>query len=90
MLGLNKADASNEYSCRKYAPTSWRWYDSKACMRLERIFHFRSPRLECIEQVAVPAVEILQHFGQLLSRRLRIEAKHAVDDMVGPGLVGAC
>src|SRR4029077_5778585 len=24
MLGLNSADASKEYSCRKYAPTSWR------------------------------------------------------------------
>ena len=57
-------------------------------VRLERIFHFGGPRLEDIEQVPVPAFEILQHLGKLLGRRLGIEAEHAVDDVIGPGLVG--
>src|SRR5260221_3701626 len=30
MLGLNRAEASNEYSLRKYAPINWRWTLEKA------------------------------------------------------------
>src|SRR5260221_4869788 len=30
MLGLDQADASNEYSLRKYAPINWRWTLEKA------------------------------------------------------------
>jgi hypothetical protein len=52
MLGLNKADASKEYSLRKYAPISRRCVlFSSACgsNRLERLLHLFGAGLEDIE-----------------------------------------
>ena len=57
-------------------------------MRRERLFHFVGARLERLQQVAMPALEILQHVRQLAGRGLRIERENPLDDMVGAGLVG--
>ena len=62
---------------------------AEARMRLEGVFHFGGARIERIEQVAMPAFEILEHVGQLLRCGFRIEAENPVDDMIGAGLVGA-
>ena len=57
-------------------------------MRLERIFHFLSARLEDIEQIPVTAVEIFQHFAQLLFCSFGFEPKNPTDNMVCADLVG--
>ena len=57
-------------------------------MRREGIFHFVGARLEGRQQVAVAALEILEHVGQLGGHRLGIERQDPVDDVVRPGLVG--
>ena len=57
-------------------------------MRREGVFHFVGTRLERLQQVAVPALEILKNLGQLVVRRLGIERKDPLDDMVRPRLVG--
>ena len=60
----------------------------KRAVRQQRLLHFVGPALERLQQVAVPALEILQHVGQLAGRGLRIEIENALDDMVGARLVG--
>ena len=57
-------------------------------MRQQRLLHFVSTQLERLQQVAVAALEILQHVGQLVGRGLRIESENALDDMIGARLVG--
>ena len=53
-------------------------------MRRKGVFHFVGARLEGLQQVAVPALEILKHLGELVVRRLGIEPKDPLDDMVRP------
>src|SRR6267154_3321088 len=60
----------------------------KGAMSRQSLFHFVGARLERLQQVAMPALEILKHIGQLISRGLGIECENAVDDMVGACLVG--
>ena len=57
-------------------------------MRVERPLHVHGARLENFEQVPVPALEVLEHFAQLLSGRFGVEPKHAGDNMIGADLVG--
>ena len=58
-------------------------------MRIEGLLHFRGPRVEAIEQVTMPPLEILEHICELLSSGLGIKAQYTVDDMIGAGFVGA-
>ena len=60
----------------------------KRTVRQQRLLHFVGPALKRLQQVAVPALEILQHIGQLAGRGLRIEIENALDNMVGARLVG--
>ncbi len=57
-------------------------------VRGESVFHFVGARFKYLEQVPVPALEILQDVGELAGRRLRIKRQNAVDDMVRSRLVG--
>ena len=58
-------------------------------MRGEGVFHLVGARLERLQQVAVPALEILEHIGQLAGDAVSgSSAKHPVDDVVGARLVG--
>lgn len=57
-------------------------------MGVERLLHFRCARLENIEQVPVPALEVLKHLSQLLCARFGIEPKHPGNNMIGANLVG--
>ena len=57
-------------------------------MRCEGFLHFIGARLESIEQIAVAALEILEHFGELMGRGLRIERQDSVDDVIRARLVG--
>ena len=52
------------------------------------VFHFIGAGLELRQQVAMPALEILQDIRQLRRRVLGIQRQNTVNDMVGPGLVG--
>ena len=88
MLGLNKADASNEYSWRKYAPIRRRCVLFSSACGSSAVFHFCGARLEDIEQIPVTTFEILEHLAQLLRGGFGIEPKNPVDDMIGPDLVG--
>jgi hypothetical protein len=54
----------------------------------EGFLHFVRARLERPQQMAVPTLKILKNFGQLIVRRLGIEPKDALDDMVRPRFVG--
>ena len=51
-------------------------------------FHFDGARLEGVEQVPMAALEIVEHVGELQCHRRRVERQHAIDDVVGAGLVG--
>ncbi len=88
MLGLNKADASNEYSLKKIRTDQAALRLVQFGMRLERLFHLRGARLEDIEQIPVTTFEIFEHLAQLLRGSFGIEPKNPVDDMIGPDLVG--
>ena len=57
-------------------------------MRRQHLFHDVGARLERLQQVAMPALEILQDIGELAGNGLGIEREHPVDDMIGAGLVG--
>jgi hypothetical protein len=57
-------------------------------MRGQRVFHFGGAHFKNIEQIPVPALEILKHLVQLLCRGLGIEPEHPVDDMARPSLIG--
>src|SRR5207244_6166854 len=63
-------------------------YFGKRAVREQRLLHFVGPALKRLQQVAMPALEILQHVGQLTGRGLRLEIENALDDMVGTRLVG--
>ena len=56
-------------------------------MRREGVFHFVGTRLEGRQQVAVAALKVLKHIGQLAGCHLGIERHDPPDDMVRPGLV---
>lgn len=57
-------------------------------MRLERLFHLSSARLEDVDQISVTTFEIVEHLVQLLRSSFGIEPKNSADDMVGPSLIG--
>ena len=57
-------------------------------MSRKGLFHFVGAGLERLQQVAMPAKEILQDIGELAGCGLRIERENPVDDMIGAGLVG--
>lgn len=57
-------------------------------VRLERVFHLFSARLEDIEQISVTAFEIFEHVTQLLLGSFGIKPEHPLDDMVSPSPVG--
>ncbi len=57
-------------------------------MRFERVFHIRRARLENINQIPVPAFEVIEHVAQLLLGSFGIEPKHPANDMIGPNLIG--
>ncbi len=67
---------------------SWRCIFGKSAVRREGFFHFVGTELKRLQQVAVPALEVLQHIRQLAGRGLRVERENALDDMIGPRLVG--
>jgi hypothetical protein len=56
-------------------------------MRIERVFHLVGARLEYLQQVAVAALKILEHVGQLTGNGLRIKRKNPVNDVIGAGLI---
>ena len=56
-------------------------------MRCERLFHFISALFERRQQIAVSALEIFENFGELLLCDLEVEAKHAINDVIGTRLV---
>src|SRR5579859_2541223 len=60
----------------------------KGGMRREGCLHLVGTKLERLQQVAMPALEVLQHIRQLVCRLLRVEIENALHDMVGPRLVG--
>ena len=88
MLGLNKADASNEYSWRKYAPIRRRCVLFNSACGSNASSISCGARLENIEQISVTAFEIFEHVAQLLRGSFGIEPKNPVDDMIGPDLIG--
>ena len=51
-------------------------------------FHLFCAGFELGQQVAMPALEILQNLPQLRRCVFRAQGQNAVNDMVGPGLVG--
>jgi hypothetical protein len=57
-------------------------------MRRKGTFHFVGARLECRQQVAVAALEILENIGQLTGCRPGIHCQDPIDDMVRACLVG--
>src|SRR5882672_7319658 len=63
-------------------------YLGKTTVRRESLLHFVGTVLKRLQQVAVPALEVLQHVRQLVCRLLRIEIENALDNMVGARLVG--
>ena len=88
MLGLNNADASKEYSLRKYAPISRRWLMLNSACGSKRLFHLSGARLEDVEQVSVTPFEIFEHFAELLRGSLGVEPENSVRQYDWPGLVG--
>ena len=57
-------------------------------MSRQRLFHLVGAELEFLQQVAMPALKVLQDVGQQAGCDLRIERENTFDDMVGAGLVG--
>ncbi len=57
-------------------------------MSRQRLFHHLGAGLERLQQVAMPALEVLQDIGELAGNGFGIECKNPVDDMIGAGLVG--
>src|SRR6187399_1764368 len=49
---------------------------------------FSGAPVENLEQVPVPALEVLEHFAQLLGGCFGIKPKHPLDNMIGANLVG--
>src|SRR3979490_720704 len=62
-------------------------YGEAAVIR-QRLFHDVGARLERLQQVSMPALEILQDIGELAGDGFGIEGQNPVDDMIGACLVG--
>ena len=86
ILGLNKADASNEYS-KKIRTDQAALRFIQFGMRLERLFHFCGTGFEDLEQIPVTAFEVCEHVAQLTLGSFGIESKNPVDNMIGPRLI---
>jgi len=56
-------------------------------VRRERLLHFVGPGFKRLQQVAVPALEVLKNIIELAGRGLRIELENTLDNMVGSRLV---
>ena len=87
MLGLNKAEASNEYSLEKISPDQATLRLIQLSMWFERVLHFGGARFKNVEQVPVATFEVFEHLAQLLRASFGIEPKHPVNDMIGADLV---
>ena len=59
----------------------------KRTVRRERLLHFVGPGFKRLQQVAVPALEVLKNIIELAGRGLRIELENTLDNMVGSRLV---
>lgn len=55
---------------------------------IECHLHLGGPRLEDRKQVSVPAIEVLEHLGQLSGPGIGIEPQDPIDDMVGSDPIG--
>ena len=88
MLGLNRAEASNEYSFRKVRSDQLALDAGKSAVSRKRLLHDVGTGLERLQQVAMPALKVFQHVCQQAGCNLRIEGENAFDDMVGACLVG--
>jgi hypothetical protein len=53
----------------------------------EGLLHLIGTRLEGLEQVAVPALEVFEHIRELAGDRRFVEPEDPVDDMIGSRLV---
>src|SRR5450755_3571921 len=60
----------------------------EGAVRRQYLFHDVGARLERLQEVAMPALEILQDIGELAGNGLGVEREHPVDDMIGASLVG--
>src|SRR5438445_12649819 len=60
----------------------------KTAMRRERLLHLVGTEIERLQQIAMPALEVIQHILEQAGRKLRIKRENAFDDMVGASLVG--
>jgi hypothetical protein len=56
-------------------------------VRGERVLHLLGAHFELLEQVAVPALEVFQHFGELDVRSPRVQREHPIDDAIRPRFV---
>ena len=56
-------------------------------MRRQSVFHVIGARLECRQQVAMTALEILKDTGQLAGCCFRIQSQDTIDDVIRPRLV---
>jgi hypothetical protein len=57
-------------------------------MRLERLFHLFSTRLEDTEQISVTTFKSCEHVAQLLRRSFGIKPKYPADDIVRSNFIG--
>ena len=57
-------------------------------MRGKGVFHFICACVECLDQIAVAILKVLEDFGQLASSGKRIERQDAIDDVIRARLIG--
>src|SRR5450631_1887480 len=60
----------------------------KGSMGRESFLHFLGARLERLQQVAMSALEIVEHVGELGGDGFGIERKNPIDNVIGPYLIG--
>src|ERR1700712_5089865 len=60
----------------------------KSAVSRQRLLHLVGAELEFLQQIAMPALKILQHVCQQAGRDFRIERENTFDNVVGTGLVG--
>ena len=60
----------------------------KSAVSRQRLFHLVGAELEFLQQVAMPALKVLQYVCQQAGCDFRIECQNTLDDVVGAGLVG--
>ena len=70
MLGLNNADGFKGIFVEEIGADQLALDLAEDGMSRKGVFHFIGARLECLQQVAMPALEILEDVGQLAGRRV--------------------